>query len=54
MLILGTPAVTLDFGIPSWAIALVLGLMAGSYLLGKKHGIKEALEIAVDVEDEID
>jgi len=54
MIILGTPAVTIDFGMPGWAVALILGLMAGSYLLGKRQGRKEALEVAVDLEDEID
>ena len=39
MIILGTPSVTLDFGIPDWALITVIGLMAVSYYLGRLHGI---------------
>jgi hypothetical protein len=37
MIILGTPSVTLDFGIPDWVILLVIGLMFLSYCIGRCH-----------------
>ncbi len=44
MLILGTPSVTLDFGIPDWAVLLIIGLLIAAFYLGKAQGRKEQKE----------
>lgn len=51
MIVLGTPMVTLDFGIPNWAVVLIIGLMTLSYYIGKQQGRKAEL---IKQEDNMD
>lgn len=44
MIILGTPSINLDFGIPDWAVLLIMGLMALLYYVGRIHGFHIARE----------
>lgn len=48
MIVLGTPSVTLNFGIPDWAVLLITGLMILSYYIGKRQGRKAALQDVVE------
>ena len=49
MIILGTPSIQLDFGIPNWAVLLIIGLMVLSYHIGKRQGIKGMTEESSEV-----
>lgn len=48
MIICGTPQVSFDLGIPDWAVVLILGLLVGAYLLGKREGLRQAQKTAED------
>ena len=52
MIVLGTPSIALDFGIPDWAVLLIICLMVLSYNIGKHQGIKSTeRELHIDEEE---
>ena len=53
MIILGTPSVTLDFGIPGWGILVIICLMILSYYMGKRQGSKPIASEIDDLEEAV-